>query len=102
MKTYKVYDIENCQYTITVEKTFDGTSYVLAASTSNSRWRNPDEIVLSAVDNGNGIEFNKKQNKHFGYHVFCELAILTSFIVKYDRHLMGKIEIVEETNFCKI
>lgn len=101
MKTYKVYDIENCQYTITVEKTFDGTSYVLCRS-SDSRWRNPDEIVLSAVDNGNGIEFNKKQNKHFDYHVFCELAILTSFIVKYDRQLMSEIKIVEETNFCKI
>jgi hypothetical protein len=100
-KTYKVYDDTGCQYTITVKENSAGTSYTLNRS-GELVWTNPGEMILSAVDRGNGIKFSKKQNMFFEYDEFGELAILASFIVKYDRQLMGEIKIVEETNFCQI
>lgn len=100
-KTYKVYDSEDCLYTISVDETSNGTSYVLSKS-SDSLWSHPGEIVLSAVDNGGGIKFSKKQNMHLEYDEFSELTILSSFIAKYDKQIMGDHTIVKETNFCKI
>jgi len=102
-KTYKVFDDtdKSCQYTITVKENSAGNSYTLNRST-DPEWINPGELILSAVDNGNGIKFSKKQNMNLEYDEFSELAILSSFIVKYDRNLMGDVRIVEETNFYEL
>jgi hypothetical protein len=86
---------DNHEYDIQVTTVDEGRVYELRYSNSGI-WLEPGKLVLSALDNGNDIEFDRKMKKVVDYGVFAERLILMNFIKYYDKHLMSDLTIVRE------
>ena len=86
---------DNHEYDIQVTTVDEGRIYDLRYSNSGI-WAEPGKLVLSALDNGNDIEFDRKMKKLVDYGVFAERLILMNFIKYYDKHLMSDLTIVRE------
>jgi hypothetical protein len=104
MEKFRIYSKEDggkWEYTITVEKTDAGTHYTLYRSETPS-WTYPGEKIMSAFDNGNGINFSKSINCKVDYSDFAELFVLYSFISKYDSQLMSQYEMIGDHHFISL
>lgn len=86
MKEFKIFEEGTHEYTIFVEETDGGTEYSLHRS-SASHWTDPDELIVSAIDNGNRIKISEKMGKAIDYSDFAEWSLLFKFILKYDKSL---------------
>ena len=95
VERFKIMSKDHHEYDITVSKVDEGTIYELRYS-NMSLWTAPGELILSAIDNGNNIEFDRKMKKIVDYGDFAERIILMNFIKEYDKHLMSELTIVSE------
>jgi hypothetical protein len=91
----------NHEYDIQVTLVDEGRIYELRYSDSGI-WLDPGTLCLSAFDNGNDIEFDRKMKKLVNYSDFAQRLILMNFIKIYDKHLMDDLTIVSETLFGSI
>lgn len=87
---------DNHEYDIQVTTVDEGRIYELRYSNSGI-WTEPGILCLSAFDNGNDIEFDRKMKKIVDYSEFAERLILMNFIKHHDKHLMTDLTIVSET-----
>lgn len=103
MKKYKIYEEnDNHEFNLMVYESSDETTYVLGRSNAN-HWTTPREIILSAVDHGNGVKFSKRYKADMNYSDFCEMHVLMSFIVKHQKGAMMPVyTIIEEVELGKI
>jgi len=76
------------EYDITVHKTTESTSYEMSYSNAD-QWSEctKGEHILSATDNGNGIQFTEKIKRSMDYDNFTELRIMMEFIQNYDGNI---------------
>lgn len=95
VEKFKVMSKDHHEYDITVSKVDEGTIYELRYSNLHL-WTEPGKLVLSALDNGNDIEFDRKMKKVVDYGAFAERIILMNFIKEYDKILMSDLTIVRE------
>jgi hypothetical protein len=99
-KKYKVFDKDDsCEYTIEVIEEKNHREYLLYYS-MNSLWTRPGELILSLVDDGNGIKLSSKLGNSLDYDVMTELYLLLSIMRELDceRGSQGKYKILEAKN----
>ena len=96
MENFKIMSKEYHEYDIQVTKREEVTLYELRYSNMNL-WTEPGKLVLSALDNGDDIEFDRKMKKVVDYGTFAERLILMKFIKEYDKILLREdLTIVRE------
>lgn len=73
------------EYVIDVIDTNKGTEYVLSRSGSPC-WSEhaKHEIVLTLLDDGNGVKINPKIGKELDYAYLSQLQLLLQFVSKYE------------------
>lgn len=85
------------EYVIDVVDTIKGTEYVLSRSGS-SCWSEhaKHEIVLTLLDDGNGVKVQPKIGKHLNYADFSQLQLLLRFISEYEDRKKLQYKVVPE------
>jgi hypothetical protein len=101
MKHYKIFDKESKshEYDLKVETNTDGDIHYALYHSHNNIWTHPGEIILCAIDNGNGFTFTSPVSNKISYSDVTELYILLRFIKTLDSDLMGNYEIVDIDSF---
>lgn len=101
MKQYKIFDKESKshEYDLKVETNIDGDIHYALYHSYNNIWTRPGEIILCAIDNGNGFTFTLPVSNKMSYSDVTELYILLRFIKTLDSDLMGNYEIVDIDSF---
>lgn len=80
------------EFDFKVNESDDIVKYKLKRS-SNSDWTNPNELVLTAIDDPDNFEIEINGTK-YSYSDFKELYLLMHGIVQHDKNLIGKIKFV--------
>lgn len=95
MKNYAILNSDKeYEYDLTIEDTDAGTKYTLLRS-NKSEWTNPGEEIISAVDNGNGIELSQSFSSKLNYFDLLEVSILLNVIRKFETNLAADYLIVD-------
>lgn len=87
----------NHDYDIFVTKNKNSTLYEMRYS-EGEQWNKSFEgqVIMSAIDDGNGISFTNKFDKRFEYHSILELKIFLDFIHSHEKSPV--IEIYQKVN----
>ena len=103
MTTYNIYckDENSFEYVFSACTGLKGVRYQLQRSDA-SHWTNPGELVLSALDNGNGIKFSEKLGKSLDYAQIAELTIFLNLVRLHDEGLMGEHYVIDADAMQKI
>ena len=88
------------EYIIQVNDTDKGTEYVLSRSGSGC-WTEScrNEIVLTLLDDGNGVKISPKIGKELDYAHLSQLQLLLQFITKYEKSKKFQYKVVPDTGF---
>ena len=100
MKEFKIFAENIHEYDIFIDDTDDGTKYSLYYSVAG-HWTNPGELIISALDTGNGIKLSEKMGKSLDYGEFGNIALLFNFILNVDISMSPKYNVirVDENSF---
>lgn len=100
MKEFKIFAENKYEYDIFIDDTDDGTKYSLYYSGSG-HWTYPNELIISALDTGNGIKLSEKMGKSLDYSEFGNIALLFNFILNVDINIAPKHNVirVDENSF---
>lgn len=104
MTTYNIYCKEEndaLDYVFSVCAGLKGTRYQLHRSGGN-QWTAPNELVISALDHGNGIKFSEKIGKDLDYARIAVLNIFLNLIRLYDEGLMDNYYVIPADALLKI
>lgn len=101
MKRHLVIDTEenDLEYVIEVTDVNKGTQYVLSRSGSGC-WSEHarNEVVLTLLDNGNGVKIKPKIGKELNYAELAQLQLLLQFISQHEKNKKLQYKIVPEEN----
>ncbi len=105
IRKFMVFDQENAhEYNVVVAETDKGVEYSLFTS-EGEQWNDhaKGELVLSMVDNGNGVNFSKKLKKMDYTDVFA-VRLLLNLERFLDNNLKNqeKMKIIEEKIFVEL
>ena len=100
MKEFKIFAENIHEYDIFVDDADCGTAYSLHYSGA-THWTNPNELIISAIDHGNGIKLSEKIGKSLDYSEFGNIALLFNFILNVDISMAPKYNVirVDENSF---
>jgi len=103
MTTYNIYCKEEnkLEYVFSAYTGLKGVRYQLHRS-DGSQWIEPNELLLSALDHGNGIKFIEKLGKTLDYEQIGVLNIFLNLIKLYDEGLMGEHYVIPTNALLKI
>jgi len=104
MTSYNIYckDRENSfDYVFSAYAGLKGVRYQLHRS-NGSHWTNPEELLLSAIDHGNGIKFSEKLDKDLDYEQIAILNIFLNLIRLHDEGLMDEYYVIDTIRLQKI
>ena len=106
MKTYNLYckDENSFEYVFTVREEVDPTEkthYQLTRSDAD-HWTHPEELLFSAIDNGNEFLLEEKIGKTLDYSKFGELNLFLNLIKNNDKGIMGKFLVIDTSTINEI
>ena len=103
MTTYNIYCKEEntLDYVFSVCAGLKGVRYQMHRS-DGCHWTNPGELVISALDHGNGIKFSEKLGKNLDYEQIAILNIFLNLIKLYDEGLMDEYYVIPTDALLKI
>ena len=102
-KYYVLNEKNNIEYIILEVEVATGIEFSLFRSDSEE-WSDHarNELVISAIDTGNGYVFSNKISKTMDYSQAVELLILMTAMSKIDDNLMETYKISKLEEICQV
>lgn len=98
MREYKIFDKDTHEYTVTIEESERGPTYVMKRS-RNSAWTEPGKEILRVMGDETTLEFvfYNKLGKTFSYSDIVELRILLNVISHDQPNLSPEYQAIRVT-----
>jgi len=99
MKTYHIYNQGKFEYILEVDNsTENSTRYILKYS-SAPHWYHPFEIILSVIDNGDNLNFEKEIGSILNYAEVLHLTLMFRLISSLRKEDSEFFVVCEESQY---